>query len=133
MNKNKKTYLGLGALALILGSLGAVGIKTEAYRGDMSTKGPNFSEARHADMVKAFGTNDYESWKSLMQGRGRVTEVVNKDNFEKFATAYKLSKNGDIEGAKKIRQELGLGLKDGKGRDSKESFGRGFGQGFRKN
>ena len=60
MNKNKKTYLGLGALALILGSLGAVGIKTEAYRGDMSTKGPNFSEARHADMVKAFETNDYD-------------------------------------------------------------------------
>lgn len=133
MNKNKKTFLKLGTLALILGSLGVAGISTEAYRGDINVKGPNFSEERHAEMVKALESKDYEAWKNLMQGRGRVTEVVNKDNFDKFVDAYKLAKNGDIEGAKKIRQELGLGLKNGNGRASKEAFGKGFGQGFRNN
>lgn len=52
-----------------------------------------------------------------MQGRGRVTEVVNKDNFDKFADAYKLAKNGDLEGAKKIRQDLGVGIKRRKRQD----------------
>lgn len=130
---NKKTLLKLGTLAFVLGSLGVAGISAEAYRGDTNVKGPNFSEERHAEMVKAFETNNYEAWKNLMQDRGRVTEVVNKDNFDKFADAYKLAKNGDLEGAKKIRQDLGLGLKDGKGRMSKEAFGRGFGQGLRNN
>ncbi len=125
--------VGLGALSLVLGSLGLFTQSAEAYRGDPSQKGPNFSEERHAQMIKAFETNDYDSWKNLMENKGRVTQIINKDNFVKFAEAYKLAKNGDMEGAKKIRQDLGLGLKNGLGKNMKDALGGGFARGLRGN
>lgn len=66
---NKKTLLKLGTLAFVLGSLGVVSMSAEAYRGDINVKGPNFSEERHAEMVKAFETNNYEAWKNLYAGQ----------------------------------------------------------------
>lgn len=83
-----------------------------AYRSDPSIKGPNYSEERYEAMKKAFETKDYEAWKNLMQGRGRVTQVINKDNFAKFAQAHELVEQGKLEEARKIRQELGLGLRN---------------------
>jgi hypothetical protein len=80
-------------------------------------------------MEKAFASNDYTAWKALMLNKGRVTQVINKDNFAKFAEAHKLAENGDILGAQKIRKELGLGLKDGSGQGMKNSTGRGTGRG----
>jgi len=67
-------------------------------------------------MTKAFEKNDYNAWKNLMQGKGRVTQVVNKDNFSKFAQAHKLALEGKTAEANKIRTELGLGLQNGSGR-----------------
>jgi hypothetical protein len=125
MNKTKKIALGLGTLALVLGISGVIASSASAYRGNPTVKGPNYSVERESAMEKAFATNDYTAWKALMQNQGRVTQVINKDNFAKFAEAYKLAKSGDIAGAQKIRQELGLnsgqGMKNGLGR----SFGRG--------
>ncbi|MFA6520664.1 MAG: hypothetical protein WCT44_03600 [Candidatus Paceibacterota bacterium] len=129
MNKTKKIILGLGTLALVLGISGAIANSANAYRGDMSVKGPNYSVEREAAIEKAFATNDYTGWKALMQNQGRVTQVVNKDNFAKFAEAYKLAKSGDLAGAQKIRQELGLGLKNGSGQGASSGFGRGAGRG----
>jgi hypothetical protein len=126
MNKTKKIVLGLGTLALVLGISGAIASTANAYRGDPSLKGPNYSVERHTAMVKAFETNDYTSWKNLMQNQGRVTQVINKDNFAKFAEAHKLALSGDITGAQKIRQELGLGLKNGSGQGMKSGLGRGM-------
>ena len=45
-----------------------------------------------------------------MQGRGRVTQVVNQGNFAKFAQAHELAEAGKQEEAAAIRAELGLGL-----------------------
>ncbi|PIP69171.1 hypothetical protein CO033_03250 [Candidatus Nomurabacteria bacterium CG_4_9_14_0_2_um_filter_32_10] len=115
MNKTKKIVLGLGALALAL-AIGTFASSASAYKGDPSVKGPNYSTERHEAMEKAFETKDYTVWKSLMQNNGRVTQVVNKDNFAKFAEAHELAEKGDLEGAKKIRQELGLGLGNGNGK-----------------
>ena len=120
MNKTKKIFLGLGTLALVLGVSGVIANKADAYRGDPGVQGPNYSVERHTAMQKAFETNDYTAWKDLMQNRNKVTQIVNKDNFTKFSEAHKLALKGDIEGAKKIRQELGLGL------------GGGFGKGINK-
>jgi len=111
----KKIVLSLGAMALILGSVGLFAGTAEAYRGDPKVQGPNYTPERHEAMEKAFETNNYEAWKALMQGRGRVTQVINKDNFAKFAEAHELAEQGKFVEAQKIRQELGLGMHDGRG------------------
>lgn len=133
MNKTKKVVLGLGTLALVLGISGATSSTANAYRGDPSVKGPNYSIERHTAMEKAFDTNDYLAWKNLMQNKGKVTQIINKDNFAKFAEAHKLAEKGDLEGAKKIRQELGLGLKNGSRQGMENSFGKGIGRGNQTN
>jgi len=119
---NRKTIL-LGLTALILGGLFISPKIAEAYRGDPNVRGPNYSAERHEAMTKAFESKDYNAWKNLMQGRGRVTSVITKDNFAKFAEAHKLALAGKTEEANKIRTELGLGLHNGSG------FGQGMGYG----
>lgn len=111
-----KTLLGLGALALLVGGVVMTlpGVAS-AYRGDPNVKGPNYTVERHTAMEMAFEKGDYDAWKNLMQGRGRVTQVINKDNFAKFAEAHKLAEDGKTAEAQKIREELGLGLKNGMG------------------
>jgi hypothetical protein len=126
---NNKTLALVAGLVLAGGAM--VGASSaEAYRGDASVKGPNYSPERHAAMTKAFETKDYTAWKNLMQGKGRVTQVINKDNFAKFAEAHKLSLQGKKADAEKIRKELGLGQKDGsgQGRGKGQGAGRGMGR-----
>ena len=109
----KKSTLGLGALALTLGVIGMSAGTALAYQGDPTVKGPNYSVERHEAMEKAFENKDYDAWKNLMQGKGRVSQVVNKDNFSKFAEAHELMEQGKTAEAQQIRQELGLGLQNG--------------------
>ena len=111
---NKKALL-LGFSALAIGGAMLAPQMAFAYRGDPNVKGPNYTEERHEAMEKAFETNDYTAWKNLMQGKGRVTQVVNKDNFAKFAEAHELAEQGKSAESLKIRQELGLGLQNGSG------------------
>jgi len=110
-----KSIITLGIAAIVLGGLFAYPRVAEAYRGDPAVKGPNYTAERHEAMEKAFENKDYTAWKNLMQGRGRVTQVVNKDNFAKFATAHELAEQGKLQEAAQIRQELGLGLQNGSG------------------
>lgn len=114
----KKTtlFLGLGALLLSFGIISASAGTALAYRGDLAVKSPNCSLERHEAMKKAFETNNYDAWKNLMKGKGRVMQVINKDNFAKFAQAHTLAQQGKIVEAQKIRQELGLGLHNGSGK-----------------
>jgi hypothetical protein len=128
MNK-KNIVISLGALALVLGVSGAMVGTADAYKGDPTVKGPNYSIERHAAMEKAFETADYTAWSKLMSGKGKVTQVINKDNFAKFAQAHELAENGDKAGAAKIRAELGLGLKDGSGQGQRNGAGRGMNKG----
>ncbi len=116
----KKTTLG--TLLISLGVLGVSLGTVSAYRGDVNVKGPNYSPSRHEAMTKAFASKDYESWKKLMEGKGRVSQVVTKDNFAKFAEMHTLMQQGKVAEAQKIRQELGLGLHDGTGK----GMGRGM-------
>lgn len=113
MNK-KSILLGLTLLAIVGAVLAPQTVL--AYKGDPNIKGPNYTDERHAAMEKAFETNDYNTWKTLMTGRGRVVQVVNAQNFAKFSQAHKLAEQGKITEANKIRAELGLGLQNGTGR-----------------
>lgn len=103
------SILTFGFLGLLL-----IPSTTLAYRGDPNIKGPNYSAERHEAMTKAFENKDYNAWKNLMQGKGRVTQIINEKNFAQFAKAHTLALSGKIDEANKIRQELGLGLKNGK-------------------
>ena len=114
MKKMNKKHITLGLTGLILGGT-LLTSQVGAYQGDVNVKGPNYSPERHEQMTKSFANNDYNAWKELMNGRGRVTQVVNKDNFAKFANMHKLMLEGKKDEAAKIRAELGLGLRQGNG------------------
>jgi hypothetical protein len=122
---NKKIVLGSLTAAVI--SLGVVG-SAFAYQGDSNVQGPNYSPERHTAMTAAFETGNYNSWKELMSGKGRVTQIINETNFTKFAEAHKLAVNGDVAGASTIRAELGLG-QGSKGKGMKTGNGQGQSKG----
>lgn len=110
---NKKT-IALSVTALVLA--GAVLTPAvQAYRGDPNVKGPAYTPERHEAMTQAFDNNDYNAWKEQMQSRGRVTQVVNEGNFNRFAEAHQLAQEGKIDEANAIRVELGLGQGQKKG------------------
>lgn len=115
---NKK-LIALGSAVLTLSGLTLFPKQALAYRGDPSVQGPNYSEERHAKMITAFENKDYNSWKKLMEGRGRVTQVINEQNFNRFAEAHKLALEGKKDEANQIRKELGLDLQNGFGRNAK--------------
>ncbi|MCK5460559.1 hypothetical protein KAI58_01075 [Candidatus Gracilibacteria bacterium] len=119
MKNSTKLLSGTFALAIV-----AIATTSSAfaYRGDISVKGPNYSPERHAIIESAFENNDYNAWIEQMEGRGRVIQVVNADNFSLFAEAHRLAKEGKFDEAKAIRTELGLGLRNGNGQ------GRGLGR-----
>jgi hypothetical protein len=119
---NKKILLGF--IALMLTGLLLTPKSAEAYRGDPNTKGPNYTQERHEAMEKAFENKNYNAWKKLMAGRGRVTQVINAQNFAKFAQAHELEEKGKITEANKIRAELGLGLHNGSGNGLGMGYGR---------
>jgi len=119
---NKKIILS-GLTALVLGGI-LMTPSVEAYRGDINVKGPNYTQERHEAMTKAFANNDYQAWKELMNGRGRVTQVVTEKNFAKFNQMHQLMLEGKKDEAAKIRAELGLGLQNGSGKGTGMGYGR---------
>lgn len=104
-----------GLAALVLGSAFLMPQAVFAYQGNPAVKGPNYTQERHEAMTKAFATGDYNAWKTLMNGKGRVTQVVTAQNFSKFAQAHTLALEGKKDEANKIRAELGLGTHTGAG------------------
>jgi len=110
----KKSTLSIGILAILV-LVGLSASAVFAFQGNPAVTGPNYSADRHTAMEQAFENNDYNAWKSLMTGNGRVMQVVNSDNFAKFAEAHKLTEQGKTAEAQKIRQDLGLGLNNGSG------------------
>lgn len=110
-----KKRIIIGASALLLGASLLFPVAAVAYQGDPAVKGPNYTAERHEAMEKAFEAKDFAAWKTLMNGRGRVSQVINEGNFGKFAEAHELAEQGKTSEAAKICQELGLGMRDGSG------------------
>jgi len=120
---NKTVLLGISAL--VLGGITLTPGIVEAYRGDPSVQGPNYSVERHEAMTKAFADKDYNAWKNLVSGnKGRVAQVINESNFGKFVEAHDLALQGKTDEANKIRAELGLGLRNGSGNGQGMGYGR---------
>jgi len=123
---NKKLII-LGLAASAFGATALFSGKTLAYRGDPAVKGPNYTEGRHEAMTKAFEAKDYSAWKALMQSRGRVSQVINEQNFGRFADAHRLMLEGNTDEANKIKEELGLRLHSGLGKECGQGMGKGYG------
>jgi len=120
---NKTVLLGISVL--VLGGAIFTPSIVEAYRGNPSVQGPNYTVERHEAMTKAFANKDYNAWKSLVSGnKGRVAQVINQSNFGKFVEAHDLAIQGKTEEANKIRTELGLGLRNGSGNGQGMGYSR---------
>ena len=113
---SKKILFPVGVIALITAS--GVAYAAYAYQGDPGQRDPQFFAERHEAMQKAFESNDYNAWKELMNGRGRITQVINEGNFAQFAEMHRLMLSGKYDEANKIRGELGL-RKQNRGQDKK--------------
>lgn len=121
-NMKNLTKLLAGTLSVAVMCAFAV-FSAMAYQGDYSKQGPACSPERHMAMEEAFANNSYEAWSELMADRGRVTQVINAENFSRFVEARQLANEGDLEGADEIRKELGLRTCNG------EKVGAGYGKG----
>jgi len=122
---NKVAFLsGLSALA-VAGAVILPGT-IAAYQGDPTVTGPNYSPERHEAMTEAFANKDYQAWKELFPGNGRAKDIVNADNFARFAEAHDLAVAGNTEAANQIRTELGLGQgqRSGAGNGQHTGYGR---------
>ena len=106
---------------IALVSAAGVAYAAYAYQGDPGQRGPNFSQERHEAMQKAFESNDYNAWKELMNGRGRVTQIVNEANFARFSEMHRLMLEGKYDEANQIREELGLRAQN-RGRTGDENY-----------
>lgn len=126
VNDNMTTKIALLTLTsvFVVGGLALSYGNVSAYRGDPAVQGPNYTPERHEAMQKAFSEKNYDAWKNLMAGRGRVTQVINQDNFAKFAQMHQYMLEGKTDEANKIRAELGLGLHNGSGKNSGMTRGR---------
>jgi len=131
MNQNfKKTILLGGAGVLGISSIAALVFSLQpawAFLENQPGTGvcPNYNPERHDRIEKALENNDYNAWKEAMSGKGKVIEIINENNFSKFAEMHKLMREGKTEEAKTIREDLGLGQGKGAG------MGRGFMKGKR--
>jgi len=130
MNKTK-IILGISALTLIAGTLLTTS-GVSAYQGDYTKEGPDCDSEKHEAMEQAFDNNDYQAWSNLMEGKGRVTQVITQDNFARFSEARRLAEEGNYDAADAIRQELGLRTRNGEkvGAGYRQGTGEGKGQGM---
>lgn len=111
-----KTQIALGIAAI---ALGLVAVKSFtpvlAYRGDVTVKGPNYTEERHNTNVTAFQKGDYKSWVANMAGRG-ATRFVTESNFKEFAAAQLAAQKGDSTLLNAFRTKYDMGQGNGQGR-----------------
>jgi hypothetical protein len=57
--------------------------------------------------IEAIESGDYETWYNAVEGK-KITEIINEDNFENLVEAHELKKDGEIDAAKEMFEELGI-------------------------
>lgn len=95
--------------------LTSIGIDFKGGRGMMG--GSKLTDAQRTAIDTAIASGDYQAWKTAI-GNSPIAQKVTEANFAKYVEAEKLAKSGDIAGAKKIFDELGIkrGFGIGEGR-----------------
>lgn len=98
---------GLMALALGLGVSGTA----LASQGDFTKGGPNYTPDFEAQITEVMTNKDYEGWKNLIEQKvgSEPTDVITKDNFDKFVQAWKLTNEGKIKEANALKRQLESG------------------------
>ena len=127
------SVFGLG-IALVAASTVSAANKEGQQRKNRDGNRENRSE-----MHEVFEQKDFDAWKSIISEKNIknqerhqiVMDVINSEGaFQKMAEMHKLRKAGDVDGAEKIREELGLpemGRKNGnKGKRGKRNHKRNF-------
>jgi len=75
---------------------------------------------KHEEMQaiqEALEAEDYDAWYALVTSNGKtssITEKITKDNFATFVKLHEAKKNGDIETARELANELGFEWKHSK-------------------
>jgi hypothetical protein len=103
-----------GFLAVLTVSIVALAGITYAYKGNPDVKGPNYDAAVHEQLEAAMDAGNYDTWLKIRQDnnlptKGRIFQVINKDNFDKYAKLHQANLAGDTTKVDAIRAELGLG------------------------
>lgn len=132
-----KNKIFVGLFALFLVSVVAFAGITYAYRGDAGVKGPNYNEDVHAQLEAAMDAGDYKLWLQIREDnnlpmKGRIFQVVNEDNFDRYVAMHEAMEAGDTATADAIREELGLGqgmMKRGSGQGKGSEAGQRMGSG----
>lgn len=128
--ENKSVFLVLATL-FIIGIISMVGVF--AYRGDPNVKGPNYNAEIHEQLEEAIESGDYNAWINIRKENnlpmnGRIFQVINAENFDKYRELHNAMESGDYETANRIRTELGLGqgiMKRGKDSNQVRMLGQG--------
>lgn len=105
-------------LASLLGiTVLAFATTVNAYKGDPSVQGPNYSPERHEAMQVVFENEDYEGWLKLTEGRamGLKRVVTSEAKFKEFAQAHR----SGADAMAKFRESNGL-----TGQGSRSGYGR---------
>jgi len=86
-----------------------------AYRGNAEEINPNYSSEVHEQLKGAIESGDYDEWLRIREENdlpmhGKMFQVINRENFEKYRDLHNANLAGDVESANSIKAELGLGL-----------------------
>jgi hypothetical protein len=133
-----KNQMVWGLFALFVVSIVALAGIAYAYRGNPSEKGPNYDAEVHEQLEAAIDAGDYDAWIRIRQDNnlpmnGRLFQVINKDNFDKYTELHDANLAGDTVKADAIKAELGLGqgmMKRGSGQGKMTGSGSGLQKNF---
>lgn len=78
-------------------------------------RGPKHNWQNMEDAREALDNNDYTAWKEAVSD-SPIADEVTEDNFSKLVESHNLMQSGDFEGAREIREELGLPVGRGMGK-----------------
>ena len=120
MSKKRKIIYVLSSIGII----GIIGAASASYA--MGTGGANIwsiltdeqkaqvkimQEEKKQEMEKmqtAIEQGDYTTWKEIIESQPKMTDYINEGNFAQFSEMHNLMKEGNMEEAQKIRDELEL-------------------------
>ncbi|MFH0857428.1 MAG: hypothetical protein V1848_01640 [Candidatus Magasanikbacteria bacterium] len=118
---NNKQKIALSVLGIGL-TLGAGGTAFAANTENAKKLRENFADKK-AQMEEVFETDDFATWKSHIEERvseqKRMAEEMlqnaTEENFAKMKQVHTLMKDGKVDEANALREELGLPEMGGKG------------------